>query len=84
MIIDKNIFLEKYNNIEELLNYISETLNIHIERLKIIEHNNYNNKTILDKKISLDNQFILIISEYEVIHISDNNELQKYQNNNLL
>ena len=34
---DKNMVLEKYNDDIELIKYISETLNIHIERLKIIE-----------------------------------------------
>ena len=37
MEIDKNIVIENYNNDDDLIKYISKTLNIHIERLKIIE-----------------------------------------------
>ena len=35
--INKNIILENYNSNVELIKYLSEILNIHIERLKIIK-----------------------------------------------
>tara|TARA_Y100000741_G_scaffold358307_1_gene337301 strand:- start:537 stop:1418 length:882 start_codon:yes stop_codon:yes gene_type:complete len=72
---DKNMVLEKYNDDIELIKYISETLNIHIERLKIIEKKNDN----IEKIIITNNQFILIINDNEIINTDIH--LQEYQEN---
>lgn len=78
--INKNIILENYNSNVELIKYLSEILNIHIERLKIIEKNNNNT----EKLIILNNQFILIICDDEIKYIKKNTHLQKYQENNII
>ena len=98
MNIDKNIIVGNYNNNDELIKYISKIFKIHIERLKIIEKYN-NNETIYhegsklyrkdvcipgNNKFILNNQFILIISEYEIIYIDNNKEFKNYQSNNIL
>lgn len=80
MNIDKNIIIENYNNDNNLIRYISEILNIHIERLKIIEKNNNNTK----KLIISNNQFILIICDEEIKYIKKYKDLQKYQENNII
>ena len=80
MNIDKNIIIENYNNDNNLIKYISEILNIHIERLKIIEKNNNNTK----KLIILNNQFILIICDEEIKYIKKYKDLQNYQENNII
>ena len=80
MNIDKNIIVENYNNNDELIKYISGTLHIHIERLKIIEKNNNNTK----KLIISNNQFILIICDKEIKYIKTNKDLQEYQENNII
>lgn len=80
MEINKNIITENYNNDNELIKYISEILNIHIERLKIIEKNNNNTK----KLIISNNQFILIICDEEIKYIKKYKDLQKYQENNII
>jgi hypothetical protein len=80
MNINKNIITKIYNNDNELIKYISETLNIHIERLKIIQKKNNNN----DKVIILNNQFILIISNKEIKYLKQNKDLQEYQENNII
>jgi hypothetical protein len=80
MEINKNIIVENYNNDNDLIKYISEILNIHIERLKITEKNNNNTK----KLIILNNQFILIICDEEIKYIKINKDLQKYQENNII
>ena len=80
MEINKNIITENYNNDNELIKYISEILNIHIERLKIIEKNNNNTK----KLIISNNQFILIICDKEIKYIKTNKDLQEYQENNII
>lgn len=80
MNIDKNIIIENYNNDNNLIKYISEILNIHIERLKIIEKNNNNTK----KLIISNNQFILIICDEEIKYIKKYKDLQKYQENNII
>ena len=79
MEIDKNIVIENYNNDDDLIKYISKTLNIHIERLKIIERKNDNTEKI----IILDNQFILIICDEEIKY-KKNKDLQGYQENNII
>lgn len=80
MEINKNIITENYNNDNELIKYISKTLNIHIEKLKIIEKKNDNTKKI----IILNNQFILIICDEEIKYIKKNKDLQEYQENNII
>ena len=80
MEINKNIIIENYNNDDDLIKYISKTLNIHIERLKIIEKKNDNTEKI----IILDNQFILIICDEEIKYIKINKDLQGYQENNII
>ena len=80
MNIDKNIIIENYNNDNNLIKYISEILNIHIERLKIIEKKNNNT----EKLIILNNQFILIICDDEIKYIKKNTDLQEYQENNII
>jgi hypothetical protein len=72
---DKNMVLEKYNDDIELIKYISEILNIHIERLKIIEKKNDN----IEKIIITNNQFILNINDNEIIN--KDIHLQEYQEN---
>ena len=100
MNIDKNIILENYNNNNELIKYVSKILKIHIERLKIIEKYNNNNENMDhvvckfyrervcvqsdNNKFILNNQFILIISDDEIIYIDNNKEFQNYQSNNIL
>ena len=79
MEINKNIIIENYNNDDDLIKYISKTLNIHIERLKIIERKNDNTEKI----IILDNQFILIICDEEIKY-KKNKDLQGYQENNII
>ena len=78
--INKNIILENYNSNVELIKYLSEILNIHIERLKIIEKKNNNT----EKLIILNNQFILIICDNEIKYIKKNIDLQEYQENNII
>ncbi len=78
--INKNIILENYNNNVEIIKYLSEILNIHIERLKIIEKKNNNT----EKLIILNNQFILIICDNEIKYIKKNIDLQEYQENNII
>lgn len=78
--INKNIILENYNSNVELIKYLSEILNIHIERLKIIEKKNNNT----EKLIILNNQFILIICDDEIKYIKKNTDLQEYQENNII
>ncbi len=80
MVINKNIIIENYNNDNDLIKYISEILNIHIERLKITEKNNNNTK----KLIILNNQFILIICDEEIKYIKKYKDLQNYQENNII
>lgn len=80
MNINKDKIEENYNNDNELIKYISDTLNIHIERLKIIEKKNNNT----DNLNILDNQFILIITDKEIKHIKKNKDLQEYQENNII
>jgi len=80
MEINKNIIIENYNNDDDLIKYISKILNIHIERLKIIEKKNDNTEKI----IILNNQFILIICDEEIKYIKINKDLQKYQENNII
>lgn len=80
MEINKNIITENYNNDNELIKYISEILNIHIERLKIIEKKNDNTEKI----IILNNQFILIICNEKIKYIKINKDLQGYQENNII
>jgi hypothetical protein len=75
-----NELIKIYNNDNELIKYISDTLNIHIERLKIIEKKNNNT----DKLNILDNQFILIIHDEEIKYIKKYKELQEYQENNII
>lgn len=72
---DKNMVLEKYNDDIELIKYISEILNIHIERLNIIEKKNDN----IEKIIITNNQFILNINDNEIIN--KDIHLQEYQEN---
>lgn len=80
MEINKNIIIGNYNNDDDLIKYISKTLNIHIERLKIIEKKNDNTEKI----IILDNQFILIICDEEIKYIKINKDLQGYQEDNII
>lgn len=80
MNINKTTIEENYNNDNELIKYISDTLNIHIERLKIIEKKNNNN----DKVIILNNQFILIICDKEIKYLKQNKDLQEYQEINII
>ena len=80
MEINKNIITENYNNDNELIKYISKTLNIHIEKLKVIEKKNDNTKKI----IILNNQFILIICDEEIKYLKENKDLQEYQENNII
>jgi hypothetical protein len=80
MNINKNIITKIYDNDNELIKYISETLNIHIERLKIIQKKKNN----IEKIIILNNQFILIICDKEIKYIKINKDLQKYQKNNII
>ena len=75
-----NELIKNYNNDNELIKYISDTLNIHIERLKIIEKKNNNN----DKVIILNNQFILIMCDKEIKYLKQNKDLQEYQENNII
>jgi hypothetical protein len=80
MNINKNIITKIYDNDNELIKYISETLNIHIEILKIIQKKKNN----IEKIIILNNQFILIICDKEIKYIKINKDLQKYQKNNII
>lgn len=83
MNINKNIIIKNLNNDNELIKYISDTLNIHTERLKIIEKKN-NSIDNIQKINILNNQFILIISDKEIKYIKENKDLQKYQENNII
>lgn len=83
MNINKNIIIKNLNNDNELIKYISDTLNIHTERLKIIEKKN-NSIDNIQKINILNNQFILIISDKEIKYIKKNKDLQKYQENNII
>ena len=77
--LDKNSILEKYDNNDELIKYVSETLNIHIERLKIIKKNKDN----VEKIKILGNQFILIINDI-IENFYKNEDLQHYQENKVI
>ena len=76
-IFNKQKILNLYESDNELINYISDILNIHIERLKIIEKNNNNSQ----KKNILNDQFILIINNNDIKIFYKNKELQEFQNN---
>ena len=77
--IERNTILERFDNDNALIEYVSEIFNIHIERLSVIEKR-LNNSEI---RFLSSNQSIIIINEKDVCFFDNDKDFQEYQNNRI-
>ena len=73
--IKKELVSKYFEDGRKLTEYVSEALNIHPERLNIIEKNAHNS----EKKVITKDQLILIINENDIKIFKENKELKEHQ-----
>ena len=77
-IFDKDVIIDKYDKESELIEYISDIRNIHIERIKITEKNK-DNKIEIIKKALTPMEFIIIIHNDNIVFFDNNKDLLNFQ-----
>ena len=73
--IKKELVSKYFEDDRKLTEYVSEALNIHSERLNIIEKNAHNS----ENKVITKDQLILIINENDIKIFKENKELKEHQ-----
>ena len=77
-IFDKDVIIDKYDKESELIEYISDIRNIHIERIKIIEKNKDNIIDTIKKEIT-STECIIIIHNDNIVFYDNNKDLLNFQ-----